>query len=122
MSPERYSTGFRRRVRDVKAEFRREGLDIRDYSAVRELLRKIIPDFDERFSRYDSVFSNWHGVRVQILDLPLGGREYMKTASELRTNFQKEYDTPSKMKQDPNFWFNVSPVLQQITNMVAKGR
>ena len=122
MSPERYSTGFRRRVRDVKAEFRREGLDIRDYSAVRELLRKIIPDFDERFSRYDSVFSNWHSVRVQILDLPLGGREYMKTASELRTNFQKEYDTPSKMKQDPNFWFNVSPVLQQITNMVAKGR
>lgn len=119
---ERYSAGFRAHRREAKADFRQSGVDVRDYSAVKELLRKIIPDFDERFAKYDSVFSGWHNVRIQILDLPLGREEYIEKANELRTEFQKNYDTPAQRKQDPNFWFNVSPVLKEITNIVVKGR
>lgn len=121
MSHERYSSGFRRSVRNAKAEFRQAGTDIRNYSSVRELLEKIIPDYNERFSKYDGVFADWHNVRVQILDLPIGN-DFLEKSNELRTEFQKKYDMPQRRKQDPNFWDTVKPVLKQITDTVAKGR
>ena len=121
MSQERYSRGFRTHRREVKTEFRKSNLDVRDYAVVREYLTEIIPNFADRYSRYDSSFAEWHGIRVKILDLPIDSN-FIKESGTLTEEFQKKHDDRKNKSFDPNFWANVSPVLREITNIVSKSR
>ena len=122
MSQERYSAGFRTHRREVKAEARNSGLNVRDYPSVRDYLARIIPNFSDRFSRYDQALSEWHSIRVQILGLSVGSSDYFKKANSLISPFQKKFSNPKDKNYDPNFWVNATPALREITNVVSKGR
>lgn len=117
MSPERYSKGFRKKIRTEKAAFRNEQ-DVKSWPDVREFLGKTVPDFDDIYARYDTVLSDWHKVRLEIAELPLNS-DFTKKANEIRVKFIQSYEDPKSKTYEPDLLIRLNPALKQITNIVS---
>lgn len=117
MSPERYSKGFRKKIRTEKAAFRNEQ-DVKSWPDVREFLGKTVPDFDDVYAKYDTVLSDWHKVRLEIAELPLNS-DFTKKANEIRVKFMQTYENPKSKAYEPDLLIRLNPALKQITNIVS---
>jgi hypothetical protein len=111
---------YRRRTAGL--EFRQGKADVRSYPLVRNYLKRIIDDYEDRFGNDDALFEAWHKIRVTILD-SFGTPDYLQKSRDLTAKFDQDYFTdPKTGAYSSDRYVRVQPVITEITNIVSRGK